>query len=251
MAISAVNYRRSRPAPSLPETLRGGVRRPAHTTSRRVTPWSPWTPTGYQVNNWRVAGTDHVVKVLKQALKAVDESGVPAELRTSAFQEAIRLLSSDFAPTKERAQDDRSDGTGDGDGGGGAADHLRALAKKLAVSHEAIAEIFHDDAGELKLIVASSKLLADKGPATKQIAVLIAAGRQGAGIDAGWTESKVIRETCSEFGKFDSSNFAGTLGSMGDVFSFVGAGQSRKVKVNRPGFERAGALVTELVGAKK
>jgi hypothetical protein len=197
-----------------------------------------------------VADTDQVVKVLKQALKAVNDSGVPAELRPAAFREAIRLLSSDFAPSgQDNGPAARIEGAG---GGGGGVGSLATLAKKLGVSHDAIGEVYHVESGEIKLIVASTKLHSDKRAATRQIAVLVAAGRQGAGGDAGWTDSKVIREACDELGKLDSPNFANTLNSMGDVFSFQGRGQSRKVKVIRPGFERATALVTELTsGAKK
>jgi hypothetical protein len=108
--------------------------------------------------------------------------------------------------------------------------------------------VYHFDSGDIKLIVASTKLLSDKRAATRQIAVLIAAGRQGSGIDASWTDSKVIREACGDLGKLDSPNFANTLNSMGDVFSFQGKGQVRKVKVIRPGYERATALITELTG---
>jgi hypothetical protein len=198
-----------------------------------------------------MASTDEVVKVLKQAVKAVDESGVPAALRPAAFREAVRLLSGDSASpgqVKTPAIHPRTPGEG-GTGGTGS---LASLATKLGVSHDLVGEVYHIDSGNIKLIVASTKLESDKRAATRQVAVLVAAGRQGAGIDADWTASKLIREACGDLGKLDSPNFANTLNAMGDVFSFQGKGQSRKVKVIRPGFERATALVTELTrGAKK
>ncbi len=194
-----------------------------------------------------MASTDEVVKVLKQALQAVDGSGVPAALRPAAFREAVRLLSGDSPPAgPAKASTVHKKQAGDGAKGG--SEHLAALAKALGVSHDAIGEVFHFDSGDIGLIVASTKLQSDKRAATREIAVLIAAGRQGSGIDSGWTDSKVIRESCGDLGKLDSPNFANTLNSMGDVFSFQGKGQSRKVKVIRPGYERATALVTELTG---
>jgi hypothetical protein len=197
-----------------------------------------------------MAGTDEVVKVLKQALKAVNDSGVPAALRPAAFREAVRLLSSDSAsPGQGETPPGHTRATsGGGSGGTGS---LGALATKLGVSRDLIGEVYHIESGDIKLIVASTKLESDKRAATRQVAVLVAAGRQGAGIDADWTASKVIRDACGDLGKLDSPNFAKTLNSMGDVFSFQGKGQSRKVKVIRPGYERATALVTELTGGTK
>lgn len=192
-----------------------------------------------------MASTEQIVKVLK--LKVVENSGIPADLRPAAFREAVRLLLSDSSPAGP-AKASAVHTKGAGDGGKGGAENLVALAKALGVSHDAIGEVYHFDSGDIKLIVASTKLQSDKRAATRQIAVLIAAGRHGSRLDAGWTDSKVIREACSDLGKLDSPNFANTLNSMGDVFSFQGKGQSRKVKVIRPGYERATALLTELTG---
>jgi hypothetical protein len=198
-----------------------------------------------------MADADRVVKLLKEALKAVDSSGVPAELRPGAFREAIRLLSSDLVPSGQQrspsVQPKRTEPDSDG-----THEHLAALANRLGLSGDVVSEVYHFDAGDLKLIVAPSKLESDKASATKQIALLISAGRQGSGIDSAWTPSKVIRDACDEFGRLDSANFAAVLGSMGDTFGFDGKGRGRKVKVNRSGFEQAGTLVKRLTaGAHK
>ncbi len=189
-----------------------------------------------------MADTSQVVRVLRQALKAVEGSGVPTDLRPAAFREAVRLLSGE-SPAEAAAP---AVHTGGASPGRAASGQLAALAAKLGVGRDAIGEVYQIESGDLKLIVASTKLQSDKRAATRQIAVLVAAGRQGAGIDTDWTESKGIRDACSDLGKLDSPNFANTLNSMGDVFSFQGKGVSRKVKVIRPGFERATALVKEL-----
>jgi len=196
-----------------------------------------------------MASADDVVKILRQALKAVKDSGVPAALRPAAFREAVRLLDSDSASPVQIKTPVHPRTTGNRDSGGTGS--LESLATKLGVSHDLLVEVYQIDSGNIKLIVASTKLESDKRAATRQVAILVAAGRQGAGIDADWTVSKLIREACGDLGKLDSRNFASTLNSMGDVFSFQGKGQNRKVKVIRPGFERATYLVTELTGGAK
>jgi hypothetical protein len=120
-----------------------------------------------------MADADRVVEVLKEAQKAVADSAVPADLRPAAFREAVRLLTSESSPAgpiKTGAIHTGGAGAGGIEGTGG----LVALANKLGVSAEAIGEVYHDDSGDIKLIVASAKLQSDKGAATKQIAVLIA-----------------------------------------------------------------------------
>src|SRR5437899_10993839 len=113
-----------------------------------------------------MADVDMVVRVLKLGLKAVDESGVPPELRPTALREAMRLLSPDSHPTTETKNPAPAVRTRGPIGGAGTGDPLALLANKLGVGHDAVAEVFHLDDGELKLIVATSKLLSDKGPAT-------------------------------------------------------------------------------------
>jgi len=144
-------------------------------------------------------------------------------------------------------------------GDGGSDEHAKpgnALAKiaaKFNVDGESVGEVYEADGDSIKLIIAASKLEQEKRAATKQIALLVAAGRQAADIDPGWTESRVIREICDDYGKLDSGNFAKSVRDQGDVFSYDGSGQSLKVKVNRAGFERAGETVKQLTGgvAKK
>ena len=47
---------------------------------------------------------------------------------------------------------------------------------------------------------------------------LLKVGRQSAGYDEGWTATEVIRQQCSDFGIFDGSHFAESIGQMDDVF---------------------------------
>ena len=83
------------------------------------------------------------------------------------------------------------------------------------------------------------RLSAHKSQATKEIALLIAAGRQAVVPDER-TSARVIRDAVDTYGKRDEANFAGTIAEMDDVFNITGNGQQRRVKVNLTGFEKAG-----------
>ncbi len=196
-----------------------------------------------------------VTAILRTAYESVTAAGVPEELRAMAFEKAIELLAvqgglSSAAPPAPPAPPPTDTGSGSGASGGAAAADkpLDKIAKKLQVTKTAVEKVFHIDGESLELSIGTSKLPARKLPGTKMIALLLAAGRQAGGWDAEWTAVSDIRAVCEAFGQLDGSNFAGTIREMDNVFNFSGARRSRKVKVNRKGFEDAGALVRELGG---
>ncbi len=124
---------------------------------------------------------------------------------------------------------------------------MAKLAAKLGVETTTAERVFDIDEDGLHLIVAPSKL----GPTTKeailQIARLVVAGRQAAGLDAEWTASAVVRAVCEDRGKADPSNFSAHIKTLdGNGFRIKGSGAQREFKANATGFEQAGALLTEL-----
>ena len=135
------------------------------------------------------------------------------------------------------------------DAGAAASDGLGAIAQKLSLPPEVVAEVFDISSGTLDVVIGFSRLADGDAAGTKQLAILVAAGRQAAGIDTdGWTPAAEIREICKEFGKYDQANFGSTLKSMDRVFSISGSGRDRKVKMTRAGWEHVADLVSELTG---
>lgn len=126
---------------------------------------------------------------------------------------------------------------------------MSLIAGKLNLPTDRVGEVYFLDGEELGLSVSSSTLATSKTEATRQIAVLIAAGRQAAGLEeSGWTGAATIRSVCDHYGKFDTVNFGTTLKNMDDVFQIKGSGQNREVRVKVPGYERAAALIDQLTG---
>lgn len=122
-----------------------------------------------------------------------------------------------------------------------------AVAARLGVSVEDGTEVFSFGEAGAELVVGSGKLPSQAASAAKEIAVLVAAARQSNGEE--WTPFSAIRAVCEAYGRLDSTNFATTMKELEDVFSFRSPSrQKREVKLNRPGWERATALVNRLVG---
>lgn len=176
-------------------------------------------------------------KALMEAVKAVEDAGVPDDLRVAAFERMFEaILGEDAGASSSSTPGDQ-----------GSVEGLGQIASRLAISEDLASEVFDVNADHLGLVLSPSKFDPRKARGTQQIALLIAAGRQAAGLDD-WTPMKVIREACREYGRLDIANFATTVKGMGDVFSFRGRGQSVELRVTRPGFERAGELARTLRG---
>ena len=106
------------------------------------------------------------------------------------------------------------------------------------------------DGGTVELVLPPSRFAPAKARATEQIALLVAAARQAAGLDEdGWTSVERIRDACENFKRYDSGNFASAIKGMDDVFTVRGSGRDRRVRMTAPAWQRAKELLSDLVGA--
>ena len=181
-------------------------------------------------------------EIFAEALEAVEAAGIPDDLRRVAFAKAIDLVASGVLAGERAALPGRVPPAVGGQDEG----PLGRIARKLNLSTEQVEGVYHLDGESLGIGVATQRLASGVAPATKQLALLVAAGRQAGGFDADWTSSATIKAICQEFGRFDSSNFAKTIRSMGNLLNFRGRGQELEVKVLRPGWDEAARLVESL-----
>jgi hypothetical protein len=190
-----------------------------------------------------------VREVLVQALVEVDEANVPAELRSVAFGKAVDLLVARAGESTEPLQPFHQTRMGNGQVTGDAAP-LGKVAARLKLDKELVQDIFDYDEDGVRVIVSPRKLDKGLGPGTKQLALLVVAGRQAAGDDEGWTSVEAIRKVCEEYNKLDSPNFAAHIKAMKNEFTLRGTAQKREVKLTRPGWEAARELVEKLAGGE-
>lgn len=120
-----------------------------------------------------------------------------------------------------------------------------ALAARLRLPIEQLEDIYDFSVEPIALVVSPGRLASAVAHATEQIALLVVAARQAESSEA-WTTTSDIRSVCQDYARFDSSNFAGTLTSMHQEFAFRGSGRNREVRLTRPGWEKASALLSEL-----
>ncbi len=184
-------------------------------------------------------------EVLAEALRAVNEAEIPTELREIAFAKAIDLAAGPqpargvgSAGRKAHMQEELGDD----------ADGLERIASKLKLEREVVSHVYYlnPDGKSLEVVISPSRLPAKFGPAIKELALLVAAGRQAAGLDAEWTAADEVRKVCEHFKRYDPSNFAAYIKQMEDVFSIRGTAYKRELRMSSPAWEQATALVTRL-----
>lgn len=190
--------------------------------------------------------SDHVRDILQQAAELVAGAAVPSELRAVAFGKAVDLL------TGTPGEGNRGRGQqGLGGSGLGSAENsddlIQKIATKLDLDRELVDETFEVVDGDIRMTIARTKLESSRTGGTKQIAVLLAAARQAAGLEEK-TRADIIRAVADEYGKYDSANFSTTLHELGDYFGFSGTSRARELKVKRAGYDEAAASITRLRG---
>lgn len=193
-----------------------------------------------------------VADILAEAIAAVNAADVPPELKEAAFSKAVDvIMARHTAETSGQMETGESNHAAPAPPPRAAAitagDLVGLIATRLRMDRETVAEVFDVADGKIDVIVPPRKLAPGKAPATKQLATLVAAARQGADIEE-WTEADEIRRFVEDFKRYDSANFASTLKEMDDIFRIRQTGRKISVKLGRPGWNRAAELVATLAG---
>jgi hypothetical protein len=181
-------------------------------------------------------------EAIEEARRAIAVPGLPQDLQTIAFQEVLRYY---LGSTPQVIQP--VDPPAGRRGTGGAEGGLARLASTTGISESALADLFDVD-GDVALHIGSSRIDASKSKATGQVALLIAAARQGGGIDDSWTAVAHIRDILKQYNRYDPNNFSAYLRKVDDYFNFRGKAPAQEVRLTKPGWEAAIELMSSLAG---
>lgn len=128
-------------------------------------------------------------------------------------------------------------------------DVVGRIGAALGLDRDIVEQVFSETDGEPILVVSSRKISQNKAQAAREIAQLIAAARQAAGLGE-WTSVRIIRAIVADYGRLDGGNFATSLQQLEDVAVLRGKGQQREIKVTRQGVEAVTDMVRVLAGAE-
>lgn len=185
-------------------------------------------------------GLDEAIKI---AHGAVLEAELPSPFQEIAFGEVLRYVLAGSVQFDHINPGGPTSPTLVSEASG-----LGLLASRVDASASALADLFDISEGSVSLHVASARIAPTKSKATKEIALLVAAARQGSGTDETWTGVDHIRETLQQYKRYDTNNFAAYLKATGDAFNFRGKGSSTEIRLTKIGWEMATNLIQSLVG---
>jgi hypothetical protein len=178
---------------------------------------------------------------IKTAHHAVVEANLPPELQEAAFAQVLRHVLSATSRPASPGPSTPLKPTEDSSG-------LDRLAARVGVTTDALADVFEITDDSVSLHVASSRIASVKSRATTEIALLVAAARQGSGADEAWTAVEHIRQVLQHYKRYDTNNFSAYLRRTGDAFNFRGKGSSSEIRLTQPGWEMATSLIMSLTG---
>jgi hypothetical protein len=194
--------------------------------------------------------TDTLTQAFKDALAAMEAAQVPDDLRETAFVRALDHLlgGATVAPPAGYVEARDESPVGRVADGGTAAvggdDAIGRIARRLHVDRAVAGRVFDVDDEGVHLLVPRSRFDAAAKTATQEVATLIVASRQAAGIDEEWTTVSEIKRHAEQKGVLDPGNFSRAIQPLdGNGMRIRGNPRSREIKMNDAGFEAAGQLV--------
>jgi hypothetical protein len=195
-----------------------------------------------------MANRAEVVAALKEAVAAVDEAGVPDDLRELAFKAALASVGMG-QPLKDSGNRPSVDSPKILDAGNGDADSLSRVSNKLGLDKDLVSQVFDVDEDGIHLTVRRGLLDDQQKVAQQEIAYLVVAARQAGG-DEEWTPIGHVADVAHDRGVHDS-NFARNVGTLdGEGLRFKGQRTKRELKMNQVGFEKASTIVNRIIESR-
>jgi hypothetical protein len=201
------------------------------------------TKPGKVANLGQVTSESEVAAAIRSALRIVEESDVPDDLRAVAFQrayESLTVSALDSASRPAHVTNAREIELNAPSGASSAA----SVAAKLRLEAELVERVLDFDEDGVHLIVPRSYLAKAKSTAIQQVAMVLVAARQAAGLEE-WTPQSVIREETEVLGVEDRSNFAAHIKNLVGVRT-RGSGRTGELKMNAVGYETAADFIRQL-----
>lgn len=176
---------------------------------------------------------------IDEAMRASARDGLTTPLREIVFREVLRAELQSPAARVQRGSVIDSAKSGP---------PLVQLAERWGVEPSQIENLYEFSGDTVSLAIDPSRLAPTKTGATEQIAYLVSAARQ-VGLRESETNVDEIRRVCSDYGRYDESNFAASLKPLTGNAFFGGSNRSRTIRLNKAGLERAKQIALAVLGA--
>jgi hypothetical protein len=124
---------------------------------------------------------------------------------------------------------------------------LAGIAKALKVDEETASYLFDIDGRDLDLTISREVLSSDRATAMREVALLVVAGRQAAGIDKDRTDSNHVRNQGVHLGVMAKNTFRQEMGALNPQVTSKPQGRfGRALKMTRIGYDAAGRIAQRI-----
>lgn len=180
----------------------------------------------------------NVVEVLKRALAAVDEAGLPSDLRVVGFERAVALMTTDAGDGQPGSTIKRPQDEGNGAAGG----RLAKISSGLGVDPSQIERLFDEHEAALQFVGDLEKFGNTKAAKTQGLATIFLAGRQMGGYDEGPSPDNVLRSELDRHGLLDVGNYSKYMAPLRTLYNVNGSGRNASYKIKYDGRQKAKEL---------
>lgn len=188
--------------------------------------------------------TTQARELADQTWSVLRETKMPKALHPVAFASVFSFLASDGPPAaagdRHGAQDKSNDPQ--------APEGIPAIAEALGIDEENAGYLFDIDGKDLDLTIARDQLSKDRAAALREVAFLVVAGRQAAGLDPDRTDSGHVRTQGVHLNVMNKNTFREEMGKLGPYITAKNAGRfARSLKMTRGGREEAAKITKRLI----
>lgn len=190
------------------------------------------------------ASVEKVRQLANQTWEALATSEIPKEAYNIAFGAMFAYLAQGPPPspagsTRAHQHAPRAGVASDEPAGG-----IAEIANALGVDEGTASYLFDIDGGTLDLTIRRDQLSKDRAVALKEVALLVVAGRQAAGLDPERTDSNHVRAQAVELGVMNKNTFREEMGSLGPLVTAKPLGRfTRAMKMTKHGYDETAKLV--------
>ncbi len=189
--------------------------------------------------------------LLRSALKALDDAAVPEDLRETAFEKAFDALAGTASPSASASTGGDAAGSGAAPAPPRPADAstpIGKIAAALSVDEESASHVFDISGDELTLTVTRAQLADDRAEAVREIALLVVAGRQAAGLDEERTHTNRARHEAEQLNVMAKNTFQAEMAKLTPLVTVKNVAMGRELKITRHGNTEAGKIVKRITG---
>ena len=182
-------------------------------------------------------------KAISAARSAVDDMDLDNTLQPIAFTEVLRVALNE-SKTESRGSESLGVDRADHETQGG----IQRIAEHLNIPEDAANAVFDLSTGKPCLGIPSHQLPAAKRTATQEIALVLCAAYEALGLDP--PDTDIVRQECENYSRYDSANFAKSLGAMDGRLTPKGQPRAKRktLIISVPGREEAARVIQRWTG---